>query len=71
MVMNSPVWKDLSKHEGISFITDDSKLGEVGTKFLRNASLNFYRYNLLGGHLVAQLVEVLRYKPEGRGFDSR
>jgi hypothetical protein len=23
------------------------------------------------GHAVAQLVEVLRYKPEGRGFDSR
>ena len=22
------------------------------------------------GHAVAQLVEVLRYKPEGRGFDS-
>jgi hypothetical protein len=25
----------------------------------------------LGGHAVAQLVEALRYKPEGRGFDSR
>jgi hypothetical protein len=24
-----------------------------------------------GGHAVAQLVEALRYKPEGRGFDSR
>jgi hypothetical protein len=23
-----------------------------------------------GGHAVAQLVEALRYKPEGRGFDS-
>ena len=23
------------------------------------------------GHAVAQLVETLRYKPEGRGFDSR
>jgi hypothetical protein len=23
------------------------------------------------GHEVAQLIEVLRYKPEGRGFDSR
>ena len=23
------------------------------------------------GHEVAQLVKVLRYKPEGRGFDSR
>ena len=24
-----------------------------------------------GGHAVAHLVEALRYKPEGRGFDSR
>ena len=24
-----------------------------------------------GGHEVAQLAEALRYKPEGRGFDSR
>jgi hypothetical protein len=24
-----------------------------------------------GGHAVAQLVEALRYKPEGHGFDSR
>ena len=23
------------------------------------------------GHVVAQLIEALRYKPEGRGFDSR
>jgi hypothetical protein len=23
------------------------------------------------GHAVAQLVEALRYKPKGRGFDSR
>jgi hypothetical protein len=23
------------------------------------------------GHVVVQLVEALRYKPEGRGFDSR
>ena len=26
---------------------------------------------ILQGHLVAQLVETLRYKPEGRGFDLR
>jgi len=28
-------------------------------------------YNYVVGHAVAQLVEALRYKPEGRGFDSR
>ena len=27
--------------------------------------------NLIWVHAVAQLVEALRYKPEGRGFDSR
>ena len=26
---------------------------------------------LLSGYAVAQLVEALRYRPEGRGFDSR
>ena len=32
-----------------------------------------YIYIYIGrrGHAVAQLVEALRYKPEGRGFDSR
>jgi hypothetical protein len=29
------------------------------------------RYNKSTGHAVPQLVEALRYKPEGRGFDSR
>ena len=28
-------------------------------------------YNREGGHAVAQLVEALRYKPEGREIDSR
>jgi hypothetical protein len=27
--------------------------------------------SVLLGHAVAQLVEALRYKPKGRGFDSR
>jgi hypothetical protein len=29
------------------------------------------RYKTVGGHALAQLVETLRHKPEGRGFDSR
>ena len=29
----------------------------------------FVRYFVMRGHAVAQLVEALRYKPEGRGFD--
>ena len=32
---------------------------------------NMFRTFTLAGHAVAQLVEALRYKPEGRGFDSR
>ena len=31
----------------------------------------YYHYYYYWGHAVAQLVEALRYKPEGRGFDSR
>jgi hypothetical protein len=31
--------------------------------------LNFWNM-LLRGHAVAELIEVLRYKPEVRGFDS-
>jgi hypothetical protein len=37
-----------------------------------NRSLNLKIFTLyLLGHAVAQLVEALRYKPKGRGFDSR
>ena len=32
---------------------------------------NKSRYSTLSGYTVAQLVEALRYKPVGRGFDSR
>jgi hypothetical protein len=43
---------------------------------LRAESTNFNTLNFnttvsKGGYAVAQLVEALRYKPEGRGFDSR
>jgi hypothetical protein len=31
----------------------------------------FGEIHYLSGHAVAQLVEALRYKPEGRGIDSR
>jgi hypothetical protein len=32
---------------------------------------NYVRYIYIWGNAVAQLVETLRYKPEGRWFDSR
>ena len=31
----------------------------------------FSTLNVFWGYAVAQLVEALRFKPEGRGFDSR
>jgi hypothetical protein len=31
----------------------------------------YYYYYYYWGHAVAQLIEVLWYKPEGRGFDSK
>jgi hypothetical protein len=36
----------------------------------RVSSLNFLLYQIVRAHAVAQLVEALRYEPEGRGFDS-
>ena len=39
---------------------------------LSTYNLNIEDYTVLNwGHAVAQLVEALRYKSEGRGFDSR
>jgi len=43
---------------------------------VRYSTYKFYYRNRVAciyiwGHAVAQLVEALRYKPEGRGFDSR
>jgi len=35
------------------------------------AEIRKFITKLRRGHTVAQLVEALRYKPEGRGFDSR
>jgi hypothetical protein len=37
----------------------------------RHIITQFAFFTVLRGHGVAQLIEALRYKPEGRGFDSR
>ena len=44
---------------------------EQVTGFKPGSSERTVVYFVLRGHSVAQLVEALRYKPEGRGFDSR
>ena len=36
-----------------------------------SSSSSYYYYYYYWGYAVVQLVEALRYKPEGRGFDSR
>jgi len=40
-------------------------------KLLQITVYNYVCYTYSTGHAVAQLVEALRYKPEGPGFDSR
>jgi len=51
---------------GIGKAFNDQTLGYI------NEVLNYSTYHIhCRGHAVAQLVEALRYKPEGRGFDSR
>ena len=51
---------------------DAKLLEDICIFFLReHVLLNIYTLIQQVGHAVAQLVEALRYKPEGRGFDSR
>ena len=49
----------------LGFVDRGIDVGAVG--FLKIYEFYISEY----GHAVAQLVEALRYKPEGRGFDSR
>ena len=44
------------------------KRNEVKGRWIKLNNDSFHNQR---GHAVAQLVEALRYKPEGRGFDSR
>jgi hypothetical protein len=43
----------------------------IPIKFTFQDASYFFGYIKTGGYAVAQLVEALRYKPEGRGFDPR
>ena len=51
-------------------VCKDCLIGRDIVQFGENLQ-NIRRYLLSSGHAVAQLVEALRYKLEGRGFDSR
>ena len=52
--------------EGKHNVTGEDLLHTLECKGLYLGLLTYY----MGGHAVAQLVEALRYKLEGRGFDS-
>ena len=43
---------------------------KIHSSNLEPTSENLVHHTEAVGHAVAQLVEALRYKPEGRGFDS-
>jgi hypothetical protein len=46
-------------------------MNHVIGKSVHDVSMEKYVFIFRGlGHAVAQLVETLRYKPEGRGFDG-
>jgi hypothetical protein len=57
----------------LPFLEDSASHLTTGTgypsPFLNATSIKYWKSG--GTLLVAQLVEALRYKPEGRGFDSR
>jgi len=55
-------WGDLSSRRG-----DERVLSPIFT----STGPQFRRGTVVPSHVVAQLIEALRYKPEGRGFDSR
>jgi len=56
----------------IMFVHVTCALSITKTLCLKVKVHKILEYNFLSvGHAVAQLVEALRYKPEGRGFDSR
>ena len=50
---------------------DVLKIFIIISKFLEIETKLKLRYITHLGHAVAQLIGALRYKPEGRGFDSR
>jgi hypothetical protein len=53
------------------FVKKKGKFSEI---FLHSRIQNKNKFYCIGGggvHAMVQLVEALRYKPEGRGFDSR
>jgi hypothetical protein len=55
-----------SAFKGLNYLEDGT------SEYFRNASeFNVVNLPCRGTLMVAQLVEALRYKPEGRGFDSR
>ena len=51
------------------FVGHSCLVVELFVIHVNNKCINFATYVCTRGHAVAQLVEALRYKSEGRGFD--
>jgi hypothetical protein len=67
---------EISQIYSISEISIRVKTETWSKKFMAGTRRGFFKILFTGlqvqlGYAVAQLVETLRYKPEGRGFDSR
>ena len=74
--MEQCVWKRGSDHKGSCHYSGTARIiihtdRPLGFRGLFEGTLLTFTLTNRGGHAVAQLVEALRYKPEGRGFDSR
>jgi hypothetical protein len=59
----------LQEHEALYFEAPTQNWYNVET--IRGFAARDFDAVLIMTHAVAQLFEALRYKPEGRGFDSR
>jgi hypothetical protein len=72
-----PDTNDVSRAGLLNLLRDADKFGKIlsacGQHEIQYTewTMNRYTYNYMGGAAVAQLIEALRYKPSGRGFDSR
>jgi hypothetical protein len=62
-----------SVKSGVRYSSVKSGVRYSCVKIFNQHPQNIFKFpnNIHMGHTVAQLVEALRYKPEGRGFDSQ
>jgi hypothetical protein len=66
-------WEKIATATDTFLMDSVTEIGIPGTATARMIVLLVFGsiYSVMGTLMVAQLVEALRYKPEGRSFDSR